>query len=433
MKMNPLVVFTGFALATLAALVVVEKDKWTSDTVVVAKKIEPQAAVVETPKVEAPAKADATTPKAVVAPSFDTVRVEASGETVIAGRAEPGSEVTIKYNGATVGTAMTNTDGAFVVTPEKPLPKGPGALSIEMKNKETVVASADTVAVDVKGGTETTPMVAVMKPGQPTTLIQMPSKVKPVLPPMSTVNLDTVDYDEAGNIVFSGRGPTGSKVQLYVDNKPYALADIGADGTWTMPNGEPLTVGAHELRADEIGEDGKVTSRVAIPFYREDPKKIASSTPVEVPKAPEVAAAPDVQVTMVDKTVEPPVATSTTVTTSSTATTTIEVAKTPAAPPAVALAPEAPKAVVAPESPKVEVPAVKPDVAVAAATPAEPPVAPQQIIIQPGNNLWKLSRKLYGKGTMYTVIYEANKDQIRKPGLIYPGQVFMTPDASKAQ
>ena len=421
MKMNPLVVFAGFALATLAALVVVEKDKWSSDPVVVAKKVEPETPVVEAPKVEDPAKADATAPKAVVAPSFDTVRVEPSGETVIAGRAEPGSEVTIKYNGATVGTAMTNTDGAFVVTPEKPLPKGPGALSIEMKSKETVVASADTVAVDVKGGTEDKPMVAVMKPGQPTTVIQVPSKVKPVLPPLSTVNLDTVDYDEAGNIVFSGRGPTGSKVQLYVDNKPYALADIGPDGTWTMPNGEPLAIGAHELRADEIGEDGTVTSRVAIPFYREDPKKVASSAPVEVPKA--VAAVPDVQVTMVDKTVEPPVASSTTVTTSSSATTTIEVAKTPVAPPPV---------VAAPEVPKVEVPAVKPEVAVAAATPAEPPAAPQQIIIQPGNNLWKLSRKLYGKGTMYTVIYEANKDQIRKPGLIYPGQVFTTPNAAKA-
>jgi nucleoid-associated protein YgaU len=431
MKINPLVVFTGFALATLAALVAVEKDKWMGDAVVVAKKVEPETPVVQQPKVEAPAKTDATAAKAVVAPSFDTVRVEASGETVIAGRAEPGSEVTIKYNGATVGTATTNTDGAFVVTPEKPLPKGPGALSIEMKNKEMVVASADTVAVDVKGGNETTPMVAVMKPGQPTTLIQMPSTVKPVLPPMGTVNLDTVDYDEAGNIVFSGRGPTGSKVQLYVDNKPYALADIGADGTWTMPNGEPLSVGAHELRADEIGEDGKVTSRVAIPFYREDPKKVASSAPVEVPKAPEVAVVPDVQVIMVDKTVKPPVATSTTVTASATATTSIDVAKTPVMPPAVEAATEPPKIVVPPEPPKVEASDVKPEVAVAASTPAEPP-APQQIIIQPGNNLWKLSRKLYGKGTMYTVIYEANKDQIRKPGLIYPGQVFLTPDAAKA-
>jgi nucleoid-associated protein YgaU len=52
---------------------------------------------------------------------------------------------------------------------------------------------------------------------------------------------------------------------------------------------------------------------------------------------------------------------------------------------------------------------------------------PQRIIIQPGNNLWRLSRMVYGKGTQFTVIYEANKDQIRDPDLIYPGQLFAVP------
>ena len=43
------------------------------------------------------------------------------------------------------------------------------------------------------------------------------------MPPLS-VNLDTVAYDQTGNIVFGGRGPAGSEVQLYVDNNPYGLA-----------------------------------------------------------------------------------------------------------------------------------------------------------------------------------------------------------------
>ena len=52
-----------------------------------------------------------------------------------------------------------------------------------------------------------------------------------------------------------------------------------------------------------------------------------------------------------------------------------------------------------------------------------------KVVIQPGNNLWKLSRVIYGKGMSYTVIYEANKEQIRNPDLIYPGQIFATPNA----
>src|SRR5690606_36102343 len=50
-----------------------------------------------------------------------------------------------------------------------------------------------------------------------------------------------------------------------------------------------------------------------------------------------------------------------------------------------------------------------------------------RIVVQPGNNLWRISRVIYGKGVRYTIIYSANADQIRDPNLIYPGQIFVTP------
>jgi hypothetical protein len=34
---------------------------------------------------------------------------------------------------------------------------------------------------------------------------------------------------------------------------------------------------------------------------------------------------------------------------------------------------------------------------------------------------------IYGRGIEYTVIYDANRDHIRNPNLIYPGQIFSTP------
>lgn len=49
------------------------------------------------------------------------------------------------------------------------------------------------------------------------------------------------------------------------------------------------------------------------------------------------------------------------------------------------------------------------------------------VIVQPGNSLWRIARRVYGSGFAYTVIYETNKDQIRDPDLIYPGQVFDLP------
>ncbi len=49
------------------------------------------------------------------------------------------------------------------------------------------------------------------------------------------------------------------------------------------------------------------------------------------------------------------------------------------------------------------------------------------VTVQPGTTLWAIAAERFGNGLMYVQLYEANKDQIRNPDLIYPGQVFDIP------
>lgn len=49
------------------------------------------------------------------------------------------------------------------------------------------------------------------------------------------------------------------------------------------------------------------------------------------------------------------------------------------------------------------------------------------VTVEPGNSLWRIAHRRYGQGTAYTLIYQANKANIRDPDLIYPGQVFSLP------
>lgn len=49
------------------------------------------------------------------------------------------------------------------------------------------------------------------------------------------------------------------------------------------------------------------------------------------------------------------------------------------------------------------------------------------VTVLQGNSLWRIARRLYGEGVAYTVIYEANRESIKNPDLIYPGQVFAVP------
>lgn len=64
------------------------------------------------------------------------------------------------------------------------------------------------------------------------------------------------------------------------------------------------------------------------------------------------------------------------------------------------------------------------------AAPAEIAVAEGRVVVQPGNSLWRIARRVYGEGPRYTVIYQANQEQIRNPDLIYPGQIFTVPAAA---
>ncbi|HSF63961.1 MAG TPA: LysM peptidoglycan-binding domain-containing protein, partial [Paracoccaceae bacterium] len=52
------------------------------------------------------------------------------------------------------------------------------------------------------------------------------------------------------------------------------------------------------------------------------------------------------------------------------------------------------------------------------------------VTVQPGFTLWGIAQDRFGSGFLYVQVFEANRDQIRDPDLIYPGQVFTLPQAA---
>lgn len=59
---------------------------------------------------------------------------------------------------------------------------------------------------------------------------------------------------------------------------------------------------------------------------------------------------------------------------------------------------------------------------------ADPTARARIVTVQPGASLWAISRETYGEGILYVRVFEANRDRIRNPDLIYPGQVFSLPE-----
>jgi LysM domain/Bacterial Ig domain len=104
-----------------------------------------------------PAKPHGESTSEAVVPSFDVVRIEPSGEGVIAGRAEPGWHVSVEDNGSKVAEAIADEEGAWSVVLEKPLPAGEQSLSITAVSPDGArsLISQQSLAV-VVGKSETT-------------------------------------------------------------------------------------------------------------------------------------------------------------------------------------------------------------------------------------------------------------------------------------
>ncbi len=55
-------------------------------------------------------------------------------------------------------------------------------------------------------------------------------------------------------------------------------------------------------------------------------------------------------------------------------------------------------------------------------------VEPKFHTVKKGDTLWAISAEVYGNGSKYEIIFEANKPMLSHPDKIYPGQVLRIPD-----
>lgn len=209
-------------------------------------------------------------------PSFDVVRVNPQGDAVMAGRAAPGSTVTILDGERVIGAVKADENGEWVFVPDEELPPGERRLTLRVEDASgKAVGSEDTVVLivpqagkDIAGrpaGAEAQALALRLGPGgSSATVLQAPSAADEAPP----VSIRAVDYGERGSATVSGRAAPGATVQLYLDNALVGRTQAGTDGAWSMVIETPPNAQAFSLRADEVTQQGQVVARVAVPFTR---------------------------------------------------------------------------------------------------------------------------------------------------------------------
>jgi hypothetical protein len=132
----------------------------------------PRPAPSATSSAHAPAAkaAAATAAAASSPPAFDVVRVEPSGDSVVAGRGAPHAKVTLLDNGKPLAAVETDDNGQFAMTPPA-LRAGNHQLSLSMSVGAQATPSAQSVTVIVPKGKSGRLVVALVAPGQATRIL----------------------------------------------------------------------------------------------------------------------------------------------------------------------------------------------------------------------------------------------------------------------
>lgn len=270
-------------------------------------------------------------------PSFDIVRVDPQGNTILAGRASPFAEVEVKAGDVVIDRVTATALGEWVSTPTEPLGGGDQELSLAATTKDTLpVVSRQVVVVSIPEATADQntatagEAVAVLldreKSGEGR-ILQAPG----IIQGDGQLALSLVDYDDEGAIKLSGEAPAGVPVRIYIDNEPAGLVIGDSKGQWIATLDRDLPGGDYTLRLDQLDKEGETVARLETPFTRVTTPPIEGESKVDY------------------------------------------------------------------------------------------------VVVQPGNSLWRIARRLSGDGFNYVYIFEANEAQIRDPDVIYPGQVFEVP------
>jgi nucleoid-associated protein YgaU len=91
----------------------------------------------------------------------------------------------------------------------------------------------------------------------------------------SDVALDTISYDDEGDVALAGRGQPSGFVRIYLDNTPISTASMDGTGQWNTALSE-IDPGIYTLRVDQLDPTGQVSSRLETPFKRESIETLQS-------------------------------------------------------------------------------------------------------------------------------------------------------------
>ena len=196
--------------------------------------------------------------------SFDIVRVEKDGSMIAAGKGQSGAVVSLMDGDSVLTDFTVNEEGEWVYIPTEPLAVGEHEIWLRDDSMNSRDLS-EVVVVSVPEPENAGQALAVMMSAdaQDVNVLQAP---EPQI--QADIDIRSVNYVD-GAFVVKGTARETGRVNVYMDNLFLGHTDAKKED-WTFRISRRLEAGKKYLiRADKVDLNGKVVSRVEVPFEME--------------------------------------------------------------------------------------------------------------------------------------------------------------------
>lgn len=327
-------------------------------------------------------------------PAFDMFRATPDGAVTVAGQAAPGATVEVLLDGQPVASAVAGAGGAFALVFDAPPADAPRAMTLRTTDADGGTVESDQTLVMRPTGTARAETAGAESADAAEVALADPALAAQQNPPgAGQAPMPDTQAAAPGDATGAG-GIAAPPPVLLADATGARLLDPGS----TASPQDPMRI---DTIAYDSGAEVTVSGRGGVPGG-------AVRAYIDNREVGSAAAEEDGQWRLVLRDVAP-------------GTYTLRVdaldpggkvarrAETP-------FLRETPQALLAAQAPAAD------------AAPGAAGTRAEILTVQPGNTLWAIARETYGDGLLYVRVFEANRDQIRDPDLIYPGQVFALPE-----
>jgi nucleoid-associated protein YgaU len=421
--------------------------------------VEPNAVAPASDAAPAADTASVPTTAAADAPTFDTVRIEADGTALIAGHSLPGAVIQILLGNEVVAETVADGGGNFVAFLNVPPGSEPRVLSLVARVGEAEIASAQTIIV---APVDEPVVVAAAEPAQ----VETAPAVEPAATPVTT---ETAQPASSEPTTAEAAAVETAPTQTTPETAAVEAAATPVTTETAQPaSSEPTTA---EAAAVETAPTQTTPETAAVEAAATEAAPETAAEPAQTPEAPAAETAPPVlladesgvKVIQSGGQADPEVAEAVALDTitydsdgnvvlagRAQANDSVQIYLDNTSIASASVSPEGDWQTTLPEVEsgiytlrvdevsqdgqivsRIETPFKREEAEKVAEVLQEETANPDFQVamrtVQPGNTLWAIARERFGKGIMYVLVFEANRDRIRNPDLIYPGQVFVLP------